>query len=293
MKVRALVFTTGTRDCYKLWQSLEALEHQLTLVRYDISTIDFETTARYHQSDLMIYIGACCDDFPETGALTPTPDQLAAANRVSPMVHLCSDAADPPWWPRLEAYQAAGSFKLQVAIDGNTETPIAKFGKVALTPVDPGHFHPVIWQDREVACGFSGGGGRRTAVVHGIRNHGAGIVWHNEEGETSYAAYCDFMLDCHMVLNDARTGSGEKRHVKGRVVETGLAGAVLLEPRDSPISYWFEPDKDFMQWGSIEEAADVIKHGADEEMAKRFQEKIIKHHSGPVFWREVFRELGL
>jgi hypothetical protein len=283
--MRVIVFSTGTRDCEKLWRSLQP-EHNVRVVLYDSPEINILNIVSTEKPSFVVYIGTTADDFPYSGVRVPTPEQLAEVSRISPMVHLCSDAADPPWWDKLSQYAQAGSFALQVAIDGVKDTP--HVGMVALTPVDPGQFTPRPWESRDVPCGFAGGGGRRTETVRRIRECGGTVHWENEGGDISYDAYREFLPRCKLVLNDARTGSGEKRHVKGRVIEAGLAGCVLMEPRDSPLRDWFVPGEDFLEWGTPEEAADIIKRGDyDPAIATRFREKVLKGHSSHVFWGQV------
>ena len=291
--MRVLFYTTGTRDCEKLWGSFLSLGHETEVVRYDVRDFDMAAYAETRKPDVIIYIGAI-GDF-HFGLPVPTTEVLARTGRVAPMVHLCSDAADPPWWPLLEEYNEVGVFKLQVTIDGVMDSPIGRFGKVALTPIDPTYFNNLVpYNERPYVCGFAGGGGCRVPIIAGIRHVGATLHWLKEGAEVPYQEMCDFYKNCKIVLNYAWTGSGARRHVKGRAIEAGLAGAVLLEPYDSPLRIWFEPGVDFVEWTNVEDASAAIKNGGvNEAMADRFKAKMLANHTAQIFWADVFKRIGL
>jgi hypothetical protein len=262
--------------------------------RYDVFGYDVGHAAERVRPDVIVYIGACMPH--QDGCPIPTTDALCRANGVAPMIHLCSDAADPPWWPLLEEYNAAGAFRLQIAIDGSHEQPIARFGMVALTPVDPGMFNPLPWAQRGTPSGFCGGGGARTPILQ--RLAASGLVWRNPGAWVTYPEVCAFYSQCRIVINDARTGTGARRHIKGRFVEASLAGAMLLEPRDSPARNWFEPGIDFLEYGSDDEAEQIIRGAAargnaDEHMAARMRGKMLAQHAAAPFWSAVGERIGI
>lgn len=292
--MRGLILTTRTPDTEKLVRSFTSIVPETAVERYDVFGVDVGHLAEQHRPDVIVYIGACMPH--QDGCPIPTTDALCRANQVAPMVHICSDAADPPWWPLLEEYDRVGAFRLQVAIDGSHENPIARFGMVALTPVDPGMFNPLPWHQRGTPAGFCGGGGARTPILQRLAS--SGLVWRNPGPWVTYPEVCEFYSQCRIVINDARTGTGQKRHIKGRFVEASLAGAMLLEPRDSPARNWFEPGIDFLEYGSDDEAENVIRTApsrgdADRDMAERMRGKMLERHAAPVFWRSVFGRIGL
>jgi hypothetical protein len=292
--MKGLCLTTRTPDTEKLVRSFTAVVPDTAVVRYDVFGADVGAIAEQHRPDVIVYIGACMPH--QDGCPIPTTDALWRANGVAPMVHICSDAADPPWWPLLEEYDRAGAFRLQVAIDGSRENPIARFGLVALTPVDPGMFNPLPWPQRGTLAGFCGGGGARTPILQRLAS--SGLVWLNPGAWVSYPEVCAFYSGCRIVINDARTGTGQKRHVKGRFVEASLAGACLLEPSDSPARTWFEPGVDFLEYGSDDHAEQIIRAApsrgdADREMAERMRGKMLERHAARPFWTSVFERIGL
>ena len=295
--MRAIVFTTGTPDTDKLVQSFTCLGHDTEVIRYDVGTegIGMEGRVAAHRPDVIMYIGAIRGQHDK---FVPTVEELCRINHAAPMVHICSDSADPPWWPDLEAYDAAGAFRLQVGIDGCRDSPIARFGMVALTPVSPIYFQDTVWSARAHRCGFSGGIGCRESVLGPLRSEG--LLTHFGEGSHphTYEQVCIFYSSCQTIINDARTGSAMRRHVKGRFVEAGLAGAVIIEPSDSPARDWFEPGVDYLEWS---EPGEAIRHvhasGPQSEkyegMAKKFHGKMLEQHAAAPFWARVFERMGL
>jgi hypothetical protein len=290
--MKTLFFTTGTRDCEKLWQSYINLGHETHVMRYDVPGINMVEVAKAYAPEVIIYIGAI-GDF-HFGLPVPSPDVLEAVGRVAPMVHLCSDAADPPWWDLLNEYFSRRVFAVQVTIDGCSDSPMggrATDACVALTPIDPGMFHPRPWHNRIYDCGFVGGGGVRIPMIRDLQSK-VPLTWYCNGQEVPYSEMCGFYSDCRVVWNAANTGSNAKRHVKGRVVEAGLAGAVLIEPDDSPLKQWFESGVDYLSWGDLDEAAEWIKYilnnpSMGEAMAARFHQKMVKYHAAGVFWDKV------
>lgn len=301
--MRGLVFTTGTPDTIKLVRSFEALGHDTVVIQYDVGPtsgprqIDMLTEVERVRPDVIVYIGAIKEIHH---SWVPSTGELCEINGIAPMVHICSDAADPPWWASLEDYDKHGAFALQVAIDGAQGTPLNDFekGMTALTPLHPDWFPEVEWEKRVVHCGFSGGVGYRTEILGTMQNHGLLTHFGNGEHNNPYENLCLFYTTCKTVVNDARTGSQARRHMKGRFCEAAMAGAIVIEPADSIARSWFTANEDFMEfnnWGDAPPIVrDVIARGEHYAvMGKRMREKMIDEHSAPVFWKKVFGRIGL
>jgi hypothetical protein len=294
--MKAIVFTTGTPDCEKLWRSfiMSFPTAEIKVMQYDVHGFDLGGIAEAEKPDVAIYIGAMAEF--HNGCPVPSTEVLCRANRATRMIHLCSDSADPPWWPLLEEYNSAGAFRIQVGIDGCHDSPIAKFGRIGLTPLHPDLFPDIGWTERPHVCGFAGGGGFRQQMLDYFKSKG--LVWFNEGGYVAYDNVCTFYTTCQMVLNDARTGSSMRRHIKGRFVEAALAGAVPIESHDSPAKDWFIPGVDYHQYSGnydIEERfnrAGPDRHN-NEQMAIRLRTKMRNEHSAPVFWNKVLADIGL
>lgn len=291
--MKILHFPTGTPDNEKLILSVQALGHELHVFQYDVPGFDIVGTMAALRPDVGIYIGAIREFHNEW---VPSAETLAQANAIAPMIFICPDSADPPWWPVIEEYHAKNSFKVMVAIDGNKETPIQQYGRVSLTPLDPGCFPNVEWNSRRFLCGFSGGVGHR----HEILNHLSvnGVLTHFAGGPHPIMPYrdmCNFYTQCKYVINAAYTGTGSRRHVKGRFLEAGMAGAVVLEPRDSPAKELFVPGYHYLEWETPDQALWHIKNSIPEHqyIAARLRAELVAKHSGPIFWRQAFREAGV
>jgi Glycosyl transferases group 1 len=300
--MRGMVFTTGTPDTIKLVRSFQSLGHETQVVQYDASPasgqnhVDMLACVTAWKPDVIVYIGAIKTIHH---SWVPSTQELCEINHIAPMIHICSDAADTPWHQSLEEYNAAGAFALQVAIDGSLDSPLGRFGMVALTPVHHEWFpENPSYGNRSVHCGFAGGVGCRIDILSVIQQHGMLTHYGNGGHAGLYEDLCKFYTACRTVVNDARTGSMARRHIKGRFVEAGMAGAVVLEPADSPAREWFKEGEEFLTWQNPQEAVELIRQADPqllryEEMGRRIRARMIEEHSAPVFWREVFRRIGL
>ena len=292
--MKAIIFTTSTVDTHKLIRSFLCLGHETEVHRYDVGPqgIDMVGITAGARPDLVIWIGAIKRMHH---SFVPDFDILARVNAIAPMVHICSDAADPPWWPDLEEFQAHNCFRLQVSIDGNHDSPIGRFGLVRLTPIDPAPFPASPWASRAHQCGFAGGVGSRADIIEPLR--AAGLIELRINHLWPYEEICAFYTTCRTIINDARTGTGTRRHVKGRFVEAGLAGAIVIEPGDSPASQWFAAGEDYLVWNSPAEAIAHVRETAGrpdrEEMARRFHAKMMAEHAAEPFWRAVLARMAL
>jgi hypothetical protein len=296
--MKTLFYTTGTRDCEKLWRSYTNIYPNTAVTRYDVTGLDMVACTRDYAPDVIVYVGAVGDFH---GLPVPTSDVLHAVGQVAPMIHVCSDSADPPWWALLNEYHQRGVFALQIGIDGSFDSPIGGFGdrgKVALTPIDPGLFASNLsWDMRYRVAGFCGGGGFREPLIRDLRRMGTPISWLMEGQEVPYDDLCRFYGRVRLVWNDARTGSGVARHVKGRAVEAAMAGAVLVEPADSPLRFWFDAGVDYLQYEDLADAHRRIVTGIHDsdahDMAVRFRDKMVSLHSAQVFWVDALGRVGV
>lgn len=215
----------------------------------------------------------------ESGAGLPSIDTLKALRKIAPSVHIEGDLADPPWWPRLEHYRQHECFDLQVAQDGVPDCPA---DYVTVTPIDPEPFAGPS-PERDIACGFPGNHvpwerWEKIRAMHGTEDKRSGLLHRlrplvtlrERDLEGSYRDYAHWMKRCRMVINTSWTGSGLVHHLKGRVIETALAGAALLEMTASPVRHWF-PAESYFSFGEAtpEEAKRIIQHMPADEIWKR------------------------
>lgn len=300
--MRAVFLKTGTNETDKYCESIKS-------VGFEYSTLTYDTPGRSDsvlfgelqeaKPDLVVYIGSRWGPQPSIAI-------LAAINeRIAPSVHLCSDAADQPWWDLLREYHLGSAFSLQVAIDGSHKFPVADACMVALTPVDPSLFQACPKHaDRPFAGGYAGnpGGGygsKRTGMLSALLQRSVIDQLHIRSNlPHTNEMYCRFLQQCRMSINIAWTGTETSLHVKGRVLESGLAGCCLLETRGAPSSYWFRPGLDYLEYGSPDEAANIIRRllhepEATQAMGISLRNRIITQHTPRHFWERILERIGL
>lgn len=299
--MKALFLTTHTADCENKWRSLCCLGHAVQVIQYDDRPhdrhLELIEEARLVQPDIIVYLGAI---EKYHGRPVPSTDVLRWLNDVAPMVHLCGDASDEPWWDLLREYCRLGCFAVQVSIDGSPNTPIAGFpnGMIRLTPVDPGAFPAVAWPARSLPAGMAGGRGHgeRAALIQALWGSGAGLGWRLPGGD--YADMAEFLTRCKVVVNCPMNGTGNGDHVKGRVVEAGWAGACLLERSNPVTSRWFRAGVDYLVYEDAEDAVRQLvwarEHDEEvESMANRFRARVEESHHPKRFWSDVFAKAGV
>jgi hypothetical protein len=297
--LKALALVTYT-DCENKWRSLEAAGHEVTVIQYDDRTHD-----RHHElveaaatirPDFIVHIGAV-EQYH--GRPVPRPEIFRNLKSVAPLIHMCNDAADPPWWPLLEQYDREDCFTVQVSIDGSRDNPIARFhnGLLALTPIDCRSFEPRPWGERCIRMGMVGGIGHthrgdtcNDLIRRGFLTFNAGPVGR------SYADMAWLMCRTKITFNYGCTGTGDRWHVKGRVVEAGFAGCCLLEHRNTPTRYWFEPGTEFLEYETAEEAAFICETSSEDKLsqvAERFRDRVVWEHHPYIFWNKVLKKAGI
>lgn len=249
--------------------------------------------------DLVVYIGARWGQQPAIATLARITEKIA------PHVHICSDAADIPWHDLLREYHNAGAFTLQVAIDGSLKWPLAGTQMTALTPVDAGPYpvSPRPHAERTIICGYGGnqgGGGasKRTQILTALLTERVLDLRIRSALPFTYEAYASYLAGLRISLNTAFTGTEMAMHVKGRVLESALAGACLLETKGSPTAHWFRPGLDYLEYDSPQEAAQIIRHLSNEPeatqaMALSLRARVLAEHTPAKFWARIFERIGL
>lgn len=277
--MRALFITTQTNDTHNhinAWDSVSPIPAK----RIEFNHIGGLGNDKYildkaHKAgeiDVIFYIGC------NRGAGLPSFETFRELRTIAPLINIVSDAADKPWHIVIEAYRREECFDLQVGIDGEPQSPA---DMNTLTPVDARTFDS-IKIDRDIHCGFSGNvAGKRTAILSEVGDR----CWIRLRGD-DYHNHVKFLKRCRMILNIAFTGSGSRYHIKGRVTETGYAGAALLEPRTSPIIHWF-PAHSYLAYGSVDELIETIEVIKDDKIiscAESFS-KIVreKYNAGKIY----------
>ena len=261
--MRALFITTKTNETTNHVRAWESVYGEAVHFTFDHEGIrndwQFLEAAESVQPDVIFYIGA------NIGKGNPKTENLVALRKFAPTVLLCSDAADYPWHKALGAYRMHKCFSLQVSIDGARDAPV---DLAVLTPVDSRPFDS-IQPVRDIRCGFSGTVGRwntRAETIMALEWLG-GLTVRRRHEDGGYDDHVRFLKRCRMLMNISLTGTQQTNHIKGRVIEAGLAGCALLESEGSPIGDWF-PKGCWFTFRDPPEAAAMIRDLSDAEIEK-------------------------
>lgn len=302
--MKSLVLSTSTNETTKYSDSLKPYG-EVKLLAYDQlghSEPLMMERAKEYAPEFVVYIGSRWGPQPSMAALARINSSVA------PMVHICSDAADPPWWDLLQMYHYNACFALQVAIDGSRKWPLADSQMTALTPVDPATFPPFKpHAERGIVCGYagntgSGPGSKRTGMLSallGMPPVGELIDIRNRSNlPYTYESYCSYLSKSRMSLNIAWSGTEAALQVKGRVIESGLAGACLLETVGAPTSDWFRPGLDYLEYKDQMEAEQIIRRlenepDATQAMGESLRARVLAEHTPEKFWGRIFERIGV
>lgn len=300
--MKAVFLSTSSGETTKYAESLtDILGAEPGIVRYDhpeATDASVYSEVKAAKPDFIVYIGSRWGKQPSTSTLCQINGSVA------PMVHLCSDAADPPWHDLLREYHNQGAFAVQVAIDGNDNWPGADAGLTLLTPIAASHFlaYPMTHSVRRISCGYAGNGGgdgsKRRQILFALMMKNLLTIRQRDDTEGSYEQYCDFLSVSRLVLNIPFSGTEAVMQVKGRVVEAGLAGACLLECRGSPTAKWFRPGVDYLEYSSIGEAEALIDRLSKqpeetEKLGDNLRARVLAEHLPVAFWGNVLKRIGL
>lgn len=157
---------------------------------------------------------------------------------------LCPEASHPEWHKLIQSYYDYDCLDLIVNLDGAYwEQQDKGHTTLAIYGVEPYRKYPYrIWQKRPINVGFCGGvggpGTMRLKLLDYLKEQKLVTIFNFIETRGTYQQYADFMMSCKIVVNCAGSSGDRSKHVKGRVVEAGLAGACLLEEVGSPIAKW-------------------------------------------------------
>jgi hypothetical protein len=106
------------------------------------------------------------------------------------------------------------------------------------------------------------------------------------------------MCSCRIVVNFPHTGTQKYMHVKGRVVECGMTGAMLLEQAGSPTADWFVPGEDYLEYSTPAQAKEIVdrlEHCYEETQAigNRLRAKVLERHNPERFWGRILDRVRL
>ena len=130
------------------------------------------------------------------------------------------------------------------------------------------------------------------------------VIKRREETWGSYQRYANFLMQCRIVADCALSAGGAvgrgpyARTLKTRAIETGLAGACLLELRGCALNKWATEDVDYATYETPDEAVEVARDlmanpDKAQAMAERFS-KIVREKMSPrIFYEQIFTACGL
>lgn len=302
---------------HKHFESFAELGHTYTTFTYDYrgraeSLRSYKLDAAVKEAalaakpDVIVYIGACAGNIPSTSLWCELRETVA------PTVHLVSDAADEPWWFLLQEYDAQGAFTVLCTMDGNPDWPNSKKHITGLTPVPLAYYpEPIPHADRKMVFGFAGNCGNHHVNKDGTKT---GRMWMVEpmrqfglqtrqrgtdkDGYDGYKDAAEFNRQSRITVNFPRTGSYERFHVKGRVIEAGMAGCLLLEQKGSPTPLWFTPGTDYLEWQTADEVRWMVEHYAkhpeeSQAIGWNLRAKVMAQHTPAHFWQRIFDKAEL
>ena len=190
-------------------------------------------------------------------------------------------------------YKQKECFDLQVGIDGPIEAPV---DMATISLMSPRHYDCGLVPERDIHCGWSGQYGPNTireGLITALERNKLIAVRMRDAG--SYNAYAVFLRRCEMVFNVGLTGSAERLQVKGRVSETALAGAALLEMEGSPVDRWF-PRECIFFYEDVIDAARIIRETSQSEIADKaalYHETMRKKYDPKDVYGEMLARVGL
>ena len=326
--MKAFFITTETNETPKYPESLACIngnevKHYIFHHRGDrrnvehlpqpaLDRIIFETAVKF-SPDVIVYLGSCGGNIPTANVFTRLNAEIA------PTVLMCSDAADEasPWWPLLREYDKRNCFSVVVGIDGNRNWEFSDRHITLLTPIDPARYPapPIPHIDRSIVFGFAGNMGSdrtmkagkvvgRRPLINEMMTFGLQCRQRDDTFDKtkphskSYQDCCDYMAQTRIMPNFCETGSYERTHVKGRVVEAGLAGCMLLEQTNSPANHWFELGTDYLEFETVADVRKMVEHYRDrpdetQAFGDRLRAKMMAEHTPQMFWGQIMTKLGL
>jgi len=269
--MKAAFITTSTDNCDPVVKGWESFNETPAWTRYN------EAAAGPDDSHLLSFIEAAAPDVAfYIGAAwlpgNPRVEVLRAIRQMVPFVHICFDGGDAPWWPKMAEYRAAGCFSRQVNIDG-ASCPTADL--TTLCPIDPRPYLRHRDNPKKRRGGFAGfvANTYRGSLVNPLVQRKLIELRHRKAGyrNNDYDDFAQWLCETMFTINTAVTGTEWRRHVKGRIIEAGLAACAVLEEADAPTKNWFTPGRDYLTYGSVDEAVYLARHVSDAEWTRLAQ----------------------
>ena len=211
-----------------------------------------------HRPDVVCYVGI------NGGPLCPSIETFRWVRDRARLVHLCTDAAVPSWWPLLTEYKKQGVFDLTIATDG-VENKLVD--EVYVWPVDPWHYREELPRDIRLSwAGSYAETGPRRDLLDAL---GSAVTIQRRlfPPIRPYAEFARFLLRSQATIVHGSMAPHEGgMHVKGRVMEAARAGCCLFEQKGSPVSRWFETGLDYFEYDSPQDIVEYLKFGMFDQL---------------------------
>jgi len=117
----------------------------------------------------------------------------------------------------------------------------------------------------------------------------------NRDRQPSHEEYVNIMRRSRIGINFSF--SVDDHQLKGRVFETMMCGAMLMESENDQISKYFIPMQDYVSFSSKEDLVDKLRYylsHEDEraEIAARGEKKAREYYNHTKFWEAILNKLG-
>jgi hypothetical protein len=298
--MKIAVLRTYSLSCVPIYEPLRRFGHELREIVFFDPGIparhsDQENEIDGFGADMVVMLGQNDDG----GGHVPDVHTLDRISRKRPFVHICCDGSEKIWWPQLQHYKENAPEILHVNIDG---VPVGFFesnGITTLCPIDDEPFQPRPFLSRTQRLAFCGGWGilhPRGEIVEDLINRG--VLHAIKRPFADYDQYRQFMCDTRIAWNQAFTGTADHMHVKARVIEAALAGALVLDNVEAPTWNYFDPGADYLTYNDLDDI--VVKAAwvdANPEvaaaMAIRMRAKVRMHYAARPFWNKIFARIGM
>lgn len=300
--MRVLYLRTTTFQCDPHVGSILQLEKdrkdiEVVVRDYFVEKVDLEITewAAFYKPDVIVWLGVC------GGPHQPSPNTFLLMRQSGiKTIMLCPEASHPDWHALIQTFITEKSFDLIVNLDGTPSD--TAFTTLAIYDQRP-YANPKPWSERSVDVGFCGGCGGPDTMRKRLLEHLKGsknfkfVEAPFVDVPGTYQTYADFMMDCKIIVNSAGSSGDKSKHVKGRVIEAGLAGCTLLEEEGSPITKWFNGSC-YLSFSDPQNCEDIAGYllGIGSGDAQRTAANLSRHvralYSPEVLWEQIFAKIS-
>jgi hypothetical protein len=210
--------------------------------------------------------------------------ELLIANPVKNAIHIVFDSVRQP--KGFASKMAGPVITIDAPADGATWL---------WTPVDPSLYQPKPFKDRHgvIFPGRINNYNERWQTLNRLLRCGAGVqIIERDDKNRTYADYIRDLCSAKAVVNfcaDRKTG---KPQLKGRVFETLMAGAVLIEESNPLTSEYLMPHHEYISWVTDQDLVSAVSRVNNDNdssmvMANKGEAIARTEFSADFFWFQV------